>query len=73
MVAKKDFLREKIFSLTILFWELMTFENVKKRVAKTMLVIVLNVNYGLLLRKKIRERLQAATLEGRVLHHLQNE
>ena len=33
----------------MLFWELMAFEKVEKRVAETALVIVLNVNYGLFL------------------------
>ena len=50
MVANKHFIREKMLSLTMLFWVLIAFEKVEKRVDATALVIVLNVNYGLLLR-----------------------
>ena len=73
MVANKHFIREKMLSLTMLFWELMAFEKVEKRVAETALVIDLNVNYAFLLRKKIKERLPAATLERSVIHHLQQK
>ena len=50
MVLLEHFIGVKIHSLAMLFWELMSFEKVEERVAETALVIVLNVNYGLLFR-----------------------
>ena len=73
IIANKHFIRKKIISITILFLDLRADDKVEMRVAEKALVIVLNVNYGLLLCKKMRERLPAAIFEKSVLHYLQNE
>ena len=64
LVTLKHYVSIKRHSLAMYFRKIRTFEKVENRVSKTALVIVSNVDYSLLLREELWERLPAASLEA---------